>query len=87
MSKSSGSSGNASGWHPNFVISDPTLWKGKWNESFGNDHPIHIEIGMGKGEFITGMAKAHPEINDIGVEMQIKCCFYSIRQVDRTTAS
>lgn len=43
--------------HPNFVISDPTLWKGKWNELFGNDHPIHIEIGMGKGQFITGMQK------------------------------
>ncbi|NTM06572.1 tRNA (guanosine(46)-N7)-methyltransferase TrmB [Enterococcus faecium] len=57
--------------HPNFVISDPTLWKGKWNELFGNDHPIHIEIGMGKGLFITGMAKAHPEINYIGVEMQV----------------
>ncbi|NTR84776.1 tRNA (guanosine(46)-N7)-methyltransferase TrmB [Enterococcus faecium] len=57
--------------HPNFVISDPTLWKGTWNELFGNDHPIHIEIGMGKGQFITGMAKAHPEINYIGVEMQV----------------
>lgn len=34
--------------HPNFVISDPTLWKGKWNELFENDHPIHIEIGMGE---------------------------------------
>ena len=57
--------------HPNFVISDPILWKGKWNELFGNDHPIHIEIGMGKGQFITGMAKAHPEINYIGVEMEV----------------
>lgn len=57
--------------YPNFVISDPTLWKGKWNELFENDHPIHIEIGMGKGQFITGMAKAHPEINYIGVEMQV----------------
>ncbi|HBK4964230.1 TPA: tRNA (guanosine(46)-N7)-methyltransferase TrmB [Enterococcus faecium] len=57
--------------HPNFVISDPTLWKGKWNELFENDHPIHVEIGMGKGQFITGMAKAHPEINYIGVEMQV----------------
>ncbi|HFL1047323.1 TPA: tRNA (guanosine(46)-N7)-methyltransferase TrmB [Enterococcus faecium] len=57
--------------HPNFVISDPTLWKGKWNELFENDHPIHIEIGMGKSQFITGMAKAHPEINYIGVEMQV----------------
>ncbi|EPI04645.1 tRNA (guanine-N(7)-)-methyltransferase [Enterococcus faecalis 13-SD-W-01] len=57
--------------HPEFVISDPEKWKGKWSELFGNDQPIHIEIGMGKGQFITGMAKAHPEINYIGVEMQV----------------
>ena len=57
--------------HPEFVISDPTEWKGQWAELFGNNHPIHIEIGMGKGQFINGMAKAHPEINYIGVEMQV----------------
>lgn len=57
--------------HPEFVISDPEKLKGKWSELFGNDHPIHIEIGMGKGQFITGMAKAHPDINYIGVEMQV----------------
>ncbi|MGX7174619.1 tRNA (guanosine(46)-N7)-methyltransferase TrmB [Enterococcus ratti] len=57
--------------HPNLVINDPVKWKGKWNELFGNTHPIHIEIGMGKGRFITGMAKKHPEINYIGVEMQV----------------
>lgn len=57
--------------HPDLVISEPTKWKGKWHELFGNDQPIHIEIGMGKGQFITEMAKAHPEINYIGVEMQV----------------
>lgn len=57
--------------HPDLVISEPTKWRGKWNELFGNEQPIHIEIGMGKGQFITGMAKAHPEINYIGVEMQV----------------
>ena len=60
--------------HPDLVISEPTKWKGKWHELFGNDQPIHIEIGMGKGQFITGMAKAHPEINYIGVEMQVTLC-------------
>jgi len=57
--------------HPEFVVADPTEWKGRWQERFGNDHPIHIEIGMGKGQFITGMAKANPDINYIGIEMQI----------------
>ncbi|GCF95050.1 tRNA (guanine-N(7)-)-methyltransferase [Enterococcus florum] len=57
--------------HPEYVVQDPEAWKGRWHQRFGNDHPIHIEIGMGKGQFITGMAAAHPEINYIGVEMQI----------------
>lgn len=56
---------------PEFVPETPTEWKGRWHERFGNDHPIHIEIGTGKGQFITQMALAHPEINYIGVEMQI----------------
>ena len=57
--------------HPEFVVAEPTAWKGRWKERFGNDHPLHIEIGMGKGRFITEMAKTHPEINYIGIEMQI----------------
>lgn len=51
-----------------FTIKDETEWKGRWNEVFGNDHPIHIEIGMGKGQFIMTLAKEHPEINYVGIE-------------------
>lgn len=42
--------------------------RGKWNEIFGNDHPIHIEIGMGKGKFILALARQNPQINYIGIE-------------------
>lgn len=42
--------------------------KGKWNLVFGNDHPIHIEIGMGKGQFLLGLANRNPDINYIGIE-------------------
>ena len=41
----------------------------KWKEVFGNFHPIHIEVGMGKGRFIMEMAARHPENNYIGIEM------------------
>ena len=41
---------------------------GNWKQIFGNDNPVHIEIGMGKGQFIHTMAKLHPEINYVGVE-------------------
>lgn len=51
-----------------FVIHEPEKQKGKWKEIFGNDNPINIEIGMGKGRFMMDMAAAHPDINYIGIE-------------------
>lgn len=57
--------------HPEYVVADPTAWKGQWQSRFEQVQPLHIEIGMGKGRFITEMAKAHPEINYIGIEMQV----------------
>lgn len=50
------------------VFDEPKEYKGRWHEVFGNDHPLHIEVGMGKGRFIVDMALAHPEINYIGIE-------------------
>ncbi|MBE6124659.1 MAG: tRNA (guanosine(46)-N7)-methyltransferase TrmB [Erysipelotrichaceae bacterium] len=49
-------------------IKDGTVYKGKWNELFGNNNPIYLEIGMGKGDFICGLASKNPNINFIGIE-------------------
>ena len=49
-------------------IKEPEKYKGKWAERFGNDNPIHIEIGCGKGNFIVGMAKMYPDVNFIAIE-------------------
>ncbi|MBC1817109.1 tRNA (guanosine(46)-N7)-methyltransferase TrmB [Listeria seeligeri] len=54
---------------PAIYIENPEELKGKWQEVFGNNNPIHIEIGSGKGQFVSGMAKANPNINYIGIEM------------------
>ncbi len=52
-----------------FTVKDPEKKKGLWKkEVFGNDKPIHIEIGMGKGRFLMDMAALHPDINYIGIE-------------------
>lgn len=51
-----------------YVIHSPENNKGKWKEQFGNNNPIHIEIGMGKGKFITQLAIMNPDINYIGIE-------------------
>ena len=67
--------------NPQYVILNPEDAKGKWHEIFGNDHPIHIEVGSGKGAFITGMAKAHPEINYIGIDIQKSVLSYALDKV------
>lgn len=51
-----------------YVIKEPKKYKGKYKSLFGNNNPIHIEIGSGKGDFIINMAKAYPNINFIGIE-------------------
>ena len=51
-----------------YVVHEEETHRGKWNEVFNNLNPIHIEIGMGKGQFIHTLAKLHPEINYIGIE-------------------
>lgn len=51
-----------------YVIQDPASHRGTFRELFGNENPIRIEVGMGKGRFIMEMAALHPEINYIGIE-------------------
>lgn len=52
-----------------YVIHDMQGKKGKWSEVFGNENPVHIEVGMGKGRFIMDMAALNPDINFVGIEM------------------
>ena len=51
-----------------YLVKNPEENIGKWNEVFGNDKPIYIEIGMGKGKFIIENALRYPDINFIGIE-------------------
>jgi len=50
------------------VVHEPRQYRDKWKEAFGNDHPIRIEVGMGKGKFIYQLARLNPQINYIGIE-------------------
>lgn len=67
--------------NPQYVISNPEECKGKWSQIFGNDHPIHVEVGSGKGRFITGMAAQHPEVNYIGIDIQMTVLSYALDRV------
>ncbi|MCI8373168.1 MAG: tRNA (guanosine(46)-N7)-methyltransferase TrmB [Lachnospiraceae bacterium] len=51
-----------------FCISNPETYRGRWHELFQNNHPLYIEIGMGKGQFLMEHARRNPEINYIGIE-------------------
>lgn len=52
-----------------YIICEPKNYKGNWDKVFKNNNEIHIEIGMGKGKFITELALNNPDINYIGIEM------------------
>ncbi|MEZ7551551.1 tRNA (guanosine(46)-N7)-methyltransferase TrmB [Streptococcus sp. 20925_1_22] len=67
--------------HPRYVILNPADAKGRWQEIFGNDHPIHVEVGSGKGAFVSGMAKANPDINYIGIDIQKSVLSYALDKV------
>lgn len=45
-------------------------FKGKWNEFFGNDNRIVLELGCGKGEYTIGLARKHPNVNFIGIDIK-----------------
>ena len=52
-----------------YLIKNPESYKNKWKSLFGNNNPICLELGMGRGSFIIGMAKRYPNINFIGLEL------------------
>lgn len=64
------------------VIHEPKLQKGNWQQLFGNDHPIHLEIGMGKGKFLTTLAALHPEINYIGMERYDSVLYRALEKLE-----
>lgn len=54
-----------------YLIKNPEKYKGKWNSVFNNNKPICLELGMGRGSFIIEMAKKHPNVNYIGLELDM----------------
>lgn len=65
-----------------YCIKDPASLKGKWNSVFGNDHPIRIEIGMGKGRFIMDLAAQNPDINYIGMERYDSVLYRALQKLE-----
>lgn len=65
-----------------YVIEHPQDLRGHWDDRFETKQPIHIEVGMGKGQFLFGQAAAHPEINYIGIERYTSVLLRAIQKIN-----
>ncbi len=52
------------------IVTEPQALRGRWRERFGNDHPLYLEIGCGKGRFILESARRNPDINYLAIERE-----------------
>lgn len=67
-----------------WIVQDPASVKGKWKERFGNDHPVHLEIGTGKGKFINRLAQENPEISYVGIEKYSSVLIRALDKLDES---
>lgn len=67
--------------HP-IAIKNEKEQRGNWKNVFGNDNPIYIEIGMGKGQFLLTLAKQNPDINYIGIERYSSVLLRALEKID-----
>lgn len=64
-----------------YLVANPTRYKNKWNDFFGNKNPICLELGMGRGSFIIEMAMKYPNINFIGLELDVNQTATAIKNI------
>ena len=65
-----------------YVYTEPEGMAGTWSQIFGNNNPVHIEIGMGKGRFITTLASMNPDINYVGIEKYSSVLLRAVEKQD-----
>ncbi len=70
-----------------FVVQEPEENKGSWRTFFENGNPLHLEIGMGKGQFLHTLAERNPDINYIGIEMYSSVLYRAIERREKTSLS
>lgn len=64
-------------------VEDPKTYKGKWNELFNNNNLIHLEIGMGKGQFLIEKARKNPTVNYIGIEVSATVSLKAAKKINK----
>lgn len=68
------------------VVKNASGHQNHWKKVFGNDHPVHIEIGMGKGQFLLALARRNPEINYIGIERYSSVLLRAVEKYEKLSA-
>lgn len=63
-------------------VIEPWDMKGKWAEHFGNDQPIHLELGCGKGQFISTLAEKNRDINYIAIDLKDEVLVFVLRKIN-----
>lgn len=66
-----------------YLVGNPTKYKNKWFDFFGNKNPIYLELGMGRGDFIINMAKTYPNINFVGLEISDSQMVAAVQKLER----
>lgn len=67
-------------------IKEPANYQGSWHTVFQNDSPIHIEVGMGKGQFLLQLAQQNPDISYIGIEKYTSVLLRAIQKLESYTS-
>lgn len=67
-----------------WCVQEPEKQKGNWHTLFGNEFPIHVEIGMGKGQFIMSLASKNPNINYIGIEKYSSVLLRALQKMEES---
>lgn len=70
-----------------FVVHGQEQWKGSWKELFGNNNPVRIEIGMGKGKFLHTLASKNPSVNYVGIEKYSSVLLRAIQKMEEEELS
>ena len=65
-----------------YVVQDEKSKKGCWSEVFGRKAPLHIEVGMGKGQFMMQLALQTPDINYVGIEMYSSVLLRAVQKME-----
>lgn len=64
-----------------FVVTNPKEYAGKWNEAFGNNNEINLELGCGRGKFIREKAIFNPDKNFVAIDLKDEILIYTLRGI------